>query len=138
MEKRVIEKDVGVRLSFEEVESWLQNPEDAELRRAFLDWFSADSPNSRREEIPEAVRLNEAEAMLVKQVVEWTRELCEKGREAGRQEGEAHMLLRMLETRFGPLDERTRTRVLSAGAERLMKWGERFVFAERLTDVFGD
>jgi hypothetical protein len=72
--------------------------------------------------------------MLAKRVVEWSREL----REEGRQEGEAHLLLRMLEMKFGPLDERTRTRVLSAGAGRLLEWGERFVSAERLTDVFGD
>ncbi len=118
---------------------WLRRPEDAELRRAFVVWFEAVFLNSRsRVEIPEVPGLEEFEAMLAKRVAEWSRELREEGREAGRQEGEAHLLLRVLETRFGPLDERTRTRVLSAGAERLMEWGERFVFAERLTDVFGD
>lgn len=114
---------------------WLRRPEDAGLRRAFVVWFEAVFLNSRsREEIPEALGLEEFETMLAKRVVEWGREL----REEGRQEGEAHLLLRQLETRFGPLEERTRTRVLSAGAERLLEWGERFVFAERLTDVFGD
>ncbi|HVG07720.1 MAG TPA: DUF4351 domain-containing protein [Thermoanaerobaculia bacterium] len=76
--------------------------------------------------------------MLAKRVDEWSHELREEGRHEGRQEGEAHLLLRQLETRFGPLDERTRTRILSAGAERLLEWGERFVFAQRLADVFGD
>ncbi len=72
--------------------------------------------------------------MLAKRVVEWSHEL----REEGRQEGEARLLLRMLETKFGPLDETTRTRILSAEAARLLEWGERFVYAERLTDIFGD
>ena len=48
------------------------------------------------------------------------------------------MLLRQLEKKFGLLDEKTRARVLSAGAGRLLEWGERFVSAERLADVFGD
>jgi hypothetical protein len=114
---------------------WLRRPEDAELRRAFLAWFGGVFLNSRGpEEIPEALGLEEFETMLAKRVAEWGREL----REEGRQEGEARLLLRQLETRFGPLDERTRSRILSAGAGRLMEWGERFVSAERLTDVFGD
>lgn len=114
---------------------WLRRPEDAELRRAFLAWFGGVFLSRRSpEEIPETLDLKEFETMLAKRVVEWSREL----REEGRQEGEAHLLLRMLETKFGPLDERTRTRILSAEAGRLLEWGERFVSAERLTDVFGD
>lgn len=114
---------------------WLRRPEDAEFRRAFLAWFGGVFLSRRSpEEIPETLGLKEFETMLAKRVVEWSREL----REEGRQEGEAHLLLRLLETKFGPLDERTRTRILSAGAGRLLEWGERFVSAERLTDVFGD
>jgi predicted transposase/invertase (TIGR01784 family) len=128
---------------FGRLAGWLRRPEDAELRRAFVAWFGAVFLNSRGpKEIPEALGLEEFETMLAKRVAEWSRELREEGREAGRQEGrqegEARLLLRLLETRFGPLDERTRTRVLSAGAGRLLEWGERFVSAERLTDVFGD
>lgn len=116
---------------FGRLAGWLRRPEDAELRRAFVAWFGAVFLNrSSPEEIPEALGLEEFETMLAKRVVEWSREL--------REEGEAHMLLRMLETKFGPLDEMTKARILSAGAGRLMEWGERFVFAERLTDVFGD
>ena len=114
---------------------WLRRPEDAELRRAFVVWFEAVFLNSRsRGEIPEALGLKEFETMLAKRVVEWGHEL----REEGRQEGEARLLMRLLEMKFGPLDERTRTRVLSAEAGRLLEWGERFVYAERLADVFGD
>jgi predicted transposase/invertase (TIGR01784 family) len=120
---------------FGRLAGWLRRPEDADLRRAFLAWFGGVLLNSRSpEEIPEALGLEEFETMLAKRVVEWGREL----REEGRQEGEALLLLRQLETKFGPLDERTRTRVLSAEAGRLLEWGERFVSAERLADVFGD
>ncbi len=54
----------------------------------------------------------------------------------GRQEGEAELLLRLLERKFGLLDPKTRSRVRSADAERLLNWGERVLAAERLEDVF--
>ncbi len=72
----------------------------------------------------------------------WERQGLEKGMakglEQGRQQGESKMLLRLLEHRFGPLDEHTRQRVESAEAERLLEWGERFVDATTLRDVFAD
>jgi hypothetical protein len=42
----------------------------------------------------------------------------------------------MLEVKFGEIDERIRSRVLTAGSQRLLHWGERLVTAERLADVF--
>ena len=96
--------------------------------------------------------------MLEKRVEEWNRELREEGRllglkegrkegikegqqrgvQKGRQEGEASLLLRQLERKFGRLDPQTRKRVRSADAERLLDWGERVLTAERLEDVFGN
>ena len=70
--------------------------------------------------------------MLAKRVEEWNRIL----REEGRQEGEANLLLRQLEQKFGRIDSNTRTRVQSADAERLLDWGLRVLTAERLEDVF--
>lgn len=114
---------------------WLRRPEDAELRRAFLAWFEGVFLSRHgREEIPETLGLKEFNTMLAKRVQEWGREL----REEGRQQGEAHLLLRLLEKKFGPLDARVRDRIVSAEAGRLLEWGERFVSAERLADVFGD
>jgi hypothetical protein len=42
----------------------------------------------------------------------------------------------LLEVKFGTVDALTRERVLSAGPQLLLQWGERLVTAERLTDVF--
>lgn len=61
----------------------------------------------------------------------------EKGIQEGRQAGEALLLLRLLERKFGRLDAPTRTRVRNADAERLLEWGERVLSAQRLEDVFG-
>jgi predicted transposase YdaD len=60
----------------------------------------------------------------------------QKGIQEGRQEGEAALLLRQLERKFGRLDPQTRKRVRSADAKSLLEWGERILTAERLEDVF--
>lgn len=90
--------------------------------------------------------------MLEERIKEWNRELREEGRllgvkegvkkgrekgvKEGLQKGEAALLLRQLERKFGRLDRQTRARVRSADAERLLTWGERVLTAERLEDVF--
>jgi predicted transposase YdaD len=93
------------------------------------------------EQIPEALGLEEFEDMLEKRVLEWNEELREEGRQEGLREGlqkgEAALLIRQLALKFGPIDEETRSRVLSADPERLLEWGERILKARSLADLFG-
>ncbi|HYU34671.1 MAG TPA: Rpn family recombination-promoting nuclease/putative transposase [Thermoanaerobaculia bacterium] len=97
--------------------------ENPSLFRAFLVWLGEDPDhipeNLDREEIPE---------MWDSRAHRWQQEL--------RQEGEAKVILRLLERKFGPLDTQTRTRVQSADADRLLNWADRILFAERLEQVF--
>ena len=58
------------------------------------------------------------------------------GREEGRQEGEAALLLRQLARRFGPLSPIVEQRVKNADADRLLDWGDRFVTATTLDEIF--
>jgi phage baseplate assembly protein W len=51
-------------------------------------------------------------------------------------QGEAAVVLRLLECRFGPLDETVRQRIQAADAETLLLWGERVLTAQTLADVF--
>jgi predicted transposase YdaD len=60
----------------------------------------------------------------------------EKGRQEGRQEGEASLLLRQLELRFGPLSESSRAQVRAADADTLLRWGERILTATTVDEVF--
>ena len=76
--------------------------------------------------------------MLAEKAPTWTEMWERQGLERGRREGESTMLLRQLERRFGPLDEHTRQRLESADADRLLEWGDRFVDASTLQDVFED
>jgi len=120
----------------------LSGPDDAPLRRAVLTWFSYVllPRHGEGEPIPEALGLEEFKVMLEQRIEEWNHEILEKGIEKGiekgRQEGEAALLLRQLERKFGRLDLQTSERVQGADAERLLDWGERVLTAERLEDVF--
>ena len=51
-------------------------------------------------------------------------------------EGEATMLLRLLERRFGEIPEATAQRVFTASGDRLQRWGDRVLDAESLEDIF--
>ncbi|MGH8474399.1 MAG: DUF4351 domain-containing protein [Methylococcales bacterium] len=59
-----------------------------------------------------------------------------EGRVEGRVEGEASLLLRLLERRFGALPEAVRQRVAAADAETLLIWGERLLDARTLEEIW--
>jgi len=65
-------------------------------------------------------------------------ESLEKGRQEGRQEAAAQVLLRLLRLKFGSPAPEVEERVRSAEADRLLEWSERVLTAEYLQDVFGD
>jgi hypothetical protein len=111
----------------------LQRPEDGGLRQAFVVWLQRVLlPGKGEEDIPELVDLEEFRTMLIDRVKEWETRIAKKSRNEGRRD----LLLRLLEVKFGTVDALTRQRVLSAGPQLLLQWGERLVTAERLTDVF--
>ena len=61
----------------------------------------------------------------------------EQGMERGVQQGEAALLLRQIERKFGaPVLREYGARVESADAETLVTWSERILVAERVEDVF--
>lgn len=78
--------------------------------------------------------------MLEENVKKWMREWEEKGFRAGvasgTQRGEADLLLRQADRKFGGLDATQRARIESADAEQLLEWGERLLTARRPEDLF--
>ena len=53
-----------------------------------------------------------------------------------RREGEAALLRRQLERRFGPLGVPQRSLLAKADADRLLEWGERVLTARSVEEVF--
>ena len=61
-----------------------------------------------------------------------------EGMEKGRLEGEAEVLLRQLERKFGPVGPEIRKRLSEATPEKLLTWAERILTAEKIEEVFGN
>jgi len=130
----------------EAVSEWLQEPEQAELRRAFLAWLNEVVSARVGEDLrlPELDNLREARTMLGERVKEWQERYKAEGRQEGLEEGlqqglrrgEAELLLRQLERKFGPVPEHVRRRIEEADEEQLLLWGERVLTAEQLNEVF--
>ena len=72
--------------------------------------------------------------MLRETVQEWTQQWLEEGR----QQGEARVLTRLLEHKFGTLSEADLGRVQHADADELLSWAERLLTARTLSEVFGE
>jgi hypothetical protein len=137
--RTLAELERGVRLLIERV----RGPQDGALRRAFVAWILTVLLPGRGwadHEIPALVDLEELREMLEKRVEQWSRELIARGRKEGLRngvrKGEAGVVLRQLELKFGPLDEPTVARVRAARAAQLRAWAERLLTAATLTDVF--
>ncbi len=69
--------------------------------------------------------------MLEEQSIDWTREW----REAGRKEGEAVVLMRQFERKFGTVSEEIRQQINEADCEQLLIWADRILTADRIEDV---
>jgi Domain of unknown function (DUF4351) len=65
-------------------------------------------------------------------------DLVEFGKDQGRLEGEAKLLLRQLALRFRTVPDEVATRVRSASEAELERWGERVLTAASLDEVFAD
>jgi flagellar biosynthesis/type III secretory pathway protein FliH len=132
----------------------LPGEDEGGLRRAFVVLLQRVLlPGKSEEGIPELVDLKEFRTMLIERVEEWSRKIearaakkwrkqglqegMEKGLQEGLERGQREVLLRQLETKFGPLSARARARVETARAQDLLKWAERLLAAEKLADVFG-
>jgi hypothetical protein len=112
----------------------LQGEPRAALRRAFTVWIKRVFLKGRMPGVNvEALQdLHEVRAMLAEKVVEWTRQWEQQGV----QKGEASLLLRLLERKFGPLDPAIRERVMAADVETLSRWGDNLLTANTLEQVF--
>jgi hypothetical protein len=123
------------------VERLGDDPAANSLRRAFAVWLNVvrlPGTGLTEEEIPEILGLEDFKNMMEQQVERWNRVLLDKGRQEGLREGEARLVLRQLEEKFGVLDIQSRERIQTADADQLLEWGARLMKARRLRDVFGD
>lgn len=67
----------------------------------------------------------------------WSQRMLAQGRQEGRQEGEAAVLLRLLVRRFGTLGAVTTERVRQASPTELERWADNILEARTIDEVFG-
>jgi hypothetical protein len=60
-----------------------------------------------------------------------------EGRKEGRKEGESAVLIKLLERKFGTLDEEAQRRISDAGSDQLLNWAERILTSDNIDEVFG-
>jgi predicted transposase/invertase (TIGR01784 family) len=122
---------------------WLQDPQQAELRRTFAEWIVEDLIPRRvpGAVLPKVKDLQEVRSMIAE--LDWTTRWKQEGRQEGREEGREEELdkarsafLQELESRFGSLPEEVRQRVEAIGStEEIVKLSVRVGAASSLSDL---
>jgi hypothetical protein len=102
------------------------------IRESFATWLSTVLVPMVGENgsFPELRDLTEVDSMLQQSVIEW--------RDGWRQEGEAALLLRQLEKKFGTVTDSVRRRIETADPKQLFAWGDRILTAQSLEQLFDD
>ncbi|MBF0144646.1 MAG: DUF4351 domain-containing protein, partial [Magnetococcales bacterium] len=115
---------------------WLKAPEQLSLRRAFTVMLGRVLLPRRvpGQVIPELNDLQEVDAMLAETVGEWTKEW----KREGIQIGEAKILTRLLQRRFGTVPDWASEKIAKADLSSLEEWSLRIFDAQSLDDVFSD
>ncbi len=79
--------------------------------------------------------LLEVRTMLATRAAEWRRQWGQEARQEGRRDGEAAILTRLLERRFGVLPDAVRDRIAAANVSALEEWSLRLFDAGTVDDV---
>jgi hypothetical protein len=82
--------------------------------------------------VPEIENFQEARTMLAERVKEWTQQWHDEGR----QEGEAAVLCRLIERKFGHLDEESERRITAADSDQLLGWCDQVLAATNIEEIF--
>jgi hypothetical protein len=118
--------------------AWLAgHPDYAATRAVFADFLAVMTP-SFGAKIPIPEEWLEMQSRLWERAKVWTEEWRQEGLHEGVQRGEATLLLRLLERRFGPLPDWAADRVRAADIATLEEWGLRMLDAASLNDVLDE
>ncbi len=111
----------------------LRSSEQDSLRRAFAVWLERVLlVRLSGERVGAINNLWEKPTMLSENLDRWEAEFLQEGR----QQGEATLLTRMLQRRFGELPDSVRVHLRTAPPDQLEHWGEQLLDAASLNDLF--
>ena len=119
---------------------WYQDRHD--LRKVFAHWLRATLMRKPEYGIvmPQVDELQEIRVMLADKLEVWAKAYIAegeiKGKQAGRQEGEALALQKLLAKRFGVIPVEITAQIANASLEQIEQWFDTAIDAHFLTDVF--
>lgn len=126
----------------------LSQPGNQPIAEAFKVWIKAVLFKRffPEENIPHLDTFEEVTTMLAERVDQWREEIqaealqqgLEQGIEKGRLEGEAHLLAKLLERRFGPLSGAQRTQLNAADEAMLEAWTDQVLTVQSLDELFSN
>jgi hypothetical protein len=116
------------------------------LRRAFAAWLEKVVLRRLAGERTAISDLRESKTMLSERFDEWeaqfrregVREGLQEGLREGLKKGEAALLTRQLQKRFGDLPDSVRTRLHGARLDEIENWGERLLEVSSLEELFNE
>lgn len=122
-----------LRTVLTELIDWLKNSEHVRLKRDFTVWLRHVLIPARlpQTSLPEMTELQEMNNMLYETVQGWYREAEVRGEARG----EAKLLLKLLEKKFGVINDSTRATVYHMDTKNLEACAERLLNASTLDDV---
>jgi hypothetical protein len=116
---------------------WLSGPEQAGLRRAYLEWLRRRLPKwFPGETFPEMHDLQEAYEMITNRFEEWKERQRLAGVAQGRLDGERTLVLRQVQHRFGTVPPTLRLRLQNASQAELEHLADRVLDATSVDDLF--
>jgi len=126
----------------EALRDWVLAPEHRRSVQRLVRWVQMlfGSRSASGEPIAALDEIQEYGAMLKEQIKVWEKELREEGMkegiEKGKTAGEAEVLVRLLEGKFGEIPDEFRRRIRAADSSQLLTWAERLLTADSIGKVF--
>jgi hypothetical protein len=106
------------------------------LRRAFAAWLEKVVLRRLAGERTTISDLRESKTMLSERFDEWEAQFRREGMQEGLKKGEAALLTRQLQRRFGELPNSVHTRLHGARIDEIESWGERLLEVSSLEELF--
>ena len=127
-----------VHAAMESVAKELAGPKHTETRRSLALWLRRVlfSKGWESDPVQYAESLENVMTLLEAAQERWWNQAQQEGRKLGKRQGEATIVLKQLQLKFGALDSSTRSRVRSAEPADLERWAQRLLTAGSLDEVF--
>lgn len=115
-----------------------EHPDGPPVKRLFRELLIGSLKRMQgMEELPPIPEeFSEVVNMLAERVEQWEKNIAQRGRQEGQREGEASMLSRLLQRRFGEPPAWVNDKIAKANLATLEEWSLKFVDAKTLDDIF--